>query len=698
MRLFIFLYFVIFFCCNTFAQLPTELQWQKNFGGRLADYAGDFKILPDGNFLMFGDSQSSNGDIAGNHGPASTYDICLIKTDPAGNILWKKSYGGTWNEDGSKIIPTTDGGFIFVGSSASNDGDVSGHHGFASISDVWVVKLDASGNITWQKSYGGSLTDNGSDIVETNGGFIICAATSSSDGDVSGYHGADDLWVIKIDNAGNLLWQKCYGGSKTEGSGTINATTDGAFLLTSSTNSVNGDISNPRAGPTGYNDAWILKISTSGTIIWNNCIGGNGSDAIDKVITNNDGTYFLAAYSGSDDLPGSFHNESIYDGDGWAILLDKNGKIVWQKAFGGTRNDAVLDAIKTADGGYLMVGETSSADGIVCQRHLESDMWLVKMDNAGNIQWNRTYGGSNYEFSSNLALDAAGNCMVLANAFSSDGDLTNNKGLSDLWLARLSFTGILTKAAVSISADMDSLRCLGSAMQFTAVPVNGGPNPVYQWMINGVNTGLNENPISLNTIGNNDIVSCVLTSDASCLDMYTATSNGIRIKVKLPPSTGFLPRDTALCSYQRMQLGPNTTRFSSYLWNDGSTTMNINIKGPGLYWLQVIDRFQCIGRDSVIVFPKNCVEGVFIPNAFTPNRDGYNDVFMPIMNANVLSYRFVVYDRWGRVVFQTTTVNKGWDGKVNGLPYDTGTFAWQCQYQLSGEEPVAKRGTVLLLK
>lgn len=699
MRLSIFLYCLIFLSSNTFAQLPTVLQWQKNFGGSLQDLASDFKILPDGNFIMLGKSQSSDGDIPGNHGPANTFDVCLIKSDPAGNVLWKKSYGGTWGEDASKIIPTTDGGFIFVGTSASNDGDVSGHHGFASLKDVWVVKLDASGNITWQKSYGGSLDDYGYDILETTGGFIICAGTTSSDGDVSGNHGGyGDLWVIKIDIAGNLLWQKCYGGSKKDEGGTINATIDGAFLLTGTTSSVDGDISNPRIGTVGIDDVWILKISTSGAIIWDNCIGGNKGDVISKVITNNDGTYFLAAYAGSDDLPGSYHNQFPWEGDAWAILLDKNGKILWQKAFGGTNNDGVFDAIKTADGGYLLVGSTSSANGIVCQRHLEDEMWLVKMDNAGNIQWNRTYGGSSYDFAGNLALDPAGNCLVLANAFSSDGDLTNNKGSSDLWLVRLSFTGVLTKASVTIRANMDTIRCAGSFAQFTATPVNGGPNPFYQWIINGVNTGTNDNVITLNNLYDNDIISCVLTSDASCLDVRTATSNSINIKVKLPPPTGFLRKDTALCSYQRIELGPNTTRFNSYLWNDGSTTMNINVKGPGLYWLQVTDRFLCVGRDSVTIFPKNCIEGVFVPNAFTPNRDGVNDLFMPIMNADVKQYRFMVYDRWGHIVFETTTLNKGWDGKVSGQPNDRSVFAWQVFYQLEGEEPTSKRGTVLLLR
>lgn len=677
------------------AQAPVVLEWQKSFGGSQQEWGVDFIILPDGNYLVLGNSQSSDGDVPGNHGPATTWDIYLAKIDPAGNIIWKKSYGGSYNEQASAIKQTTDGGFIIVGSSASNDGDVSGHHGFVSLNDVWVVKLDGYGNISWQKSYGGSFTDIGADILETPAGFMICGSTNSTDGDVSGKHGSDDLWILHIDKTGNILWQRCYGGSKVEDPGSIKATTDGAFIVASGTSSLDGDVSIP---PAGFNDAWVLKISASGNIIWEKCIGGNRSDAITHIIVNNDGTYFLAAYTGSTNIPGAMQNELTWQGDGWTLLLDKNGNIVWQKAFGGTRNDAVLDALKTADGGYLLIGETGSDNGIVCQRHPEEDVWILKMDHAGNIAWSRTFGGSGIETSSKCALDAAGRLVVLGQSFSADGDLTTNYGITDFWISRYTFTGILTAPSVSIKANVDSIRCAGSFIQFTATPVSGGPNPAYQWFVNGVNTGLTGNPVWFNTVYDKDVITCELTSDDRCLDIHTATSNRETIKVKTQPITGFLGKDTAICAYQRMVLGANSTRFTSYKWNDGSTNVYFNIKGPGTYWLQVTDIFNCISRDSIIIKPKNCIEGVFVPNTFTPNGDGKNDAFMPVMNADVTAYRFVIYDRWGHLVFQTSTINKGWDGKINGLPYDTGVFAWQCSYQLFGEPPAVKRGTVLLLR
>jgi gliding motility-associated-like protein len=686
-----------FICSNIFAQDRPVLQWQKNYGGSLYDNANDFIILADGSFIVLATSTSNDGDITGGHGGT---DICVIKMDPVGNIHWQKCYGGSSAESGNSIIQTNDGGFMFIGNTSSNDGDVSGYHTAALLpSDIWIVKLDASGNIMWQKCYGGTGRDDGINILETGSGFLILGNANSIDGDVIGLHGtAQDVWLIRTDQSGNILGQRCYGGTKQDivfqgGNRSIKQTPDGNFIITANAISTDGDVSLPPSQ--NFQDAWILKITPTGTMIWDKCIGGNyGGDIINNLLINSDGSFFITGYTYADNLPGSFSS-----GDGWALQLDAAGNVQWIKAFGGTAFDRINDAVKTPDGGYLLTGYTVSKDGMVCTKHLLNEMWLVKLDATGNVQWNSTFSGSKDDFGNRLAYNSAGECFVLCSSNSTNGYFPINKGSSDIWLTRFSFNGPLSKPSVTISGKIDSVFCTGGSGLFVAVPVDGGPGPRYQWKINGAAVPGNSANNRIYNLQNNDVVSCVLISNDPCIDTKTAVSNNINLKVNpLKPPVDFLRKDTALCSYQRIELVPNSTRFTSYLWSEGSTTRTINVKGPGSYWLQVTDRFQCIGRDSVTIFPKTCIEGVFVPNAFTPNRDGRNDQFMPIMNTDVKAYKFMVYDRWGRVVFQTTTLNKGWDGKVNGLPYDSGVFAWQCQYQLDGEEPSAKRGTVLLLR
>jgi gliding motility-associated-like protein len=697
MRSFLILLYYLLLTSISSAQAPSVLQWQKTYGGTRAEFVVDFKQLRDGNFVMLGYGFSNDGDISGHHGSPDSSDVYIIKTDPAGNVIWQKSYGGTSSDDGTAIIPTSDGGLIFVASSSSNNGDVSGHHGIVGFSDVWVVKLDASGNIMWQKSYGGSVKDFGGDIIETAGGFIVTGETYSNNGDVSGFHGPPiyvDLWVFKIDLSGNLLWQRCYGGSLDESAAAIEKTLDGSFLLVSTTRSMDGDVSNVPRGA----DSWVIKISGSGNIIWDKCIGGNSGEQAYKIVINTDGTFFLVGVTFSTDLPGAFPKTPTAQlGDAWVVLLDGSGNVLWQKAFGGTDSDGISDAVKTTDGGYLLCGGSSSADGIVCPTHTRNETWLVKMDAAGNIQWNRTYGGNNYEHGEKEILMPSGDCYILSNSYSTDGDITNHKGNMDLWLSRYSFTGVLIYPAVTISANKINIGCAGETVQFIASPVKGGNNPSYQWQLNGVDIGENNDTILISNLYYNDEVSCVLTSNSNCVDVHTVRSNSLKITITLPPPGPILPKDTLLCSYQKIELSANK-KFVSYLWSNGSTEERITVKQPGTYWLKAVDLQKCISKDSITIFPKHCIEGVFIPNAFTPNNDGRNDQFMPIMNADVKQYRFMVYDRWGRIVFETTTLNKGWDGTQKNMPYNTGVFMWQCIYQLEGEEPTSKRGTVLLLR
>ncbi|WP_353083770.1 T9SS type A sorting domain-containing protein, partial [Flavobacterium sp.] len=197
-------------------------------------------------------TESNNGDVSGNHGG---YDIWVVKLNNTG-ILWQKCLGGVANDYGSSIKQTIDGGYILMGSTSSSNGDVSGNHGG---SDIWVAKLTNLGGIEWQKCLGGIQSDTAASIQQsTDGGYILCGDTSSFDGDVSGWHGADDVWVVKLTNIGVIQWQKCLGGTINDNSKTIQQTTDGGYIIAGNTTSNDGDAS----GNQGGSDIWIVKLSS----------------------------------------------------------------------------------------------------------------------------------------------------------------------------------------------------------------------------------------------------------------------------------------------------------------------------------------------------------------------------------------------------------------------------------------------------
>src|SRR6478735_2293664 len=190
------------------AQIPPAIQWQNSLGGSGGESASTVQQTTDGGYITAGYSYSVDDDVSGNHGDA---DAWIIKLSDVGIIQWQKSLGGSNYDDAGYIEQTSDGGYITAGTTYSNDGDVSGNHGDA---DFWIVKLGSGGNIEWQKSLGGTLEDWPYSVNLTiDGGYIVAGYAYSGDGDVSSNHGAGDSWIVKLNNAGTIEWQKSLGGS-----------------------------------------------------------------------------------------------------------------------------------------------------------------------------------------------------------------------------------------------------------------------------------------------------------------------------------------------------------------------------------------------------------------------------------------------------------------------------------------------------
>jgi gliding motility-associated-like protein len=183
-----------------------------------------------------------------------------------------------------------------------------------------------------------------------------------------------------------------------------------------------------------------------------------------------------------------------------------------------------------------------------------------------------------------------------------------------------------------------------------------------------------------------------VTDNNGCVNADTVVITTI-----LPPPFNFLPNDTSICSYGTADLKPTGT-FTSFLWSNGSSTSKITVDKPGTYWLQVRDNNGCIGKDTVVVNPKDCMVGLRVPNGFTPNKDHKNDEFRAMLFGNVKLFELTVYNRWGQIVFFTTDRYKGWDGTVAGRDQDPGVFIWMCKYQLEGDQKRIERGTVTLVR
>jgi gliding motility-associated-like protein len=183
-----------------------------------------------------------------------------------------------------------------------------------------------------------------------------------------------------------------------------------------------------------------------------------------------------------------------------------------------------------------------------------------------------------------------------------------------------------------------------------------------------------------------------VTDQHNCKGSDTAVIS----RIVLPP-TAFLPPDTTICTYARFEIKPGQT-YAQYLWSNAAITPSITVQQSGLYWLQVTDRYNCVGRDSIMISPKDCLSGLFVPNAFTPDGDGRNDIFKPVVMGPIVKFEFTIFNRWGQRVFQSTNWQTGWNGSLTGKLQGNGTYIWTCTYQFENEPVKFIKGYVTLVR
>ena len=355
-------------------------------------------------------------------------------------IQWQRSFGGSNNDIAYAIKQTTDGGYIIAGSSTSQDGDVTGNHYNSQYpEDFWIVKTDACGTLQWQKSYGGTGKDIAYSVQQTTDkGYIVAGFTNSTDGDITTYHGgAADFWVIKLDTLGAIKWQETLGGAGEDGAQAIQQTSDGGYVVVGWSSS-NGDT----LGDHDF-DYWVVKLDTGGTVKWQKLYGGLGDDTPYDIQQTTDGGYIAGGYSQSNSGDVTGHHGSINSADYWVIKLDTAGNLKWQKSYGGTQDDEITSLKQTSDGGYVFLGYTSSINGDVSGNHGAYDYWVVKTDTGGTIQWKNCLGGTSND--QGFAIDqlANGNYVVAGITYSNNGNVSGNHGGTDYWLANLNSNGVI---------------------------------------------------------------------------------------------------------------------------------------------------------------------------------------------------------------------------------------------------------------
>jgi len=364
-----------------FAQSPDTL-WTKIYGGVNTDKGRSIQNTNDGGYIIAGETRSFGA------GPS---DIWLIKTDSNGDTLWTKTFGGSSYDEAFSVQQTSDKGYIIVGQTSSYG---------AGLFDVFLVKTDSLGNTLWTKTYGSSNWDCGWSVQQTrDDGYIISGW--------NGFSGTADVWLLKTDRLGDTIWTKTYGGAGSDAGYSVKETQDNGFVIVGTTTSFGQ----------GESDLWFIKTDSVGNIIWSKTFGGTDYDYGESVCQTREGGYIIAGATQSYSRLGNY--------DFWLIKTDSLGDTLWTRIYEGDTTDISKQVLQTQDGGYIVIGYTYSfgAGG--------SDLYVIRTDINGDTLWTKTFGGVSYDEGLSIQQTQDGGYIVVGQTSS------YGSGDYDIWLIRL---------------------------------------------------------------------------------------------------------------------------------------------------------------------------------------------------------------------------------------------------------------------
>jgi len=395
-------------------------QWAKTYGGRWWEEAWSIEATPDGGCIVAGWTYSFGTGEA---------DFWVLKLRADGSVEWENAYGGPIWEWADLVSLTDDGGYLVTGEATS-----FGRGG----GDMWALKLDASGEVQWQETFGGHVDDLAVSLLQTSdGGYVLAGETKSFGA------GDWDAWVLKLDATASVVWEKTYGGTGWDSSSAdpIEQTTDGGYILTGRTTSF---------GAGGF-DIWVLKLDASGAIQWQKSYGGHDDDEAHSIRQTTDGGYAVAGFTRSFGAGKS---------DVWVLKLDGTGAVEWQATVGGPEEEECWSVLATSDGGWVVTGSTSSFGSG------SSDLWVLKFAADGVVEWQRVYGGTRWDGGVAVRLAADGGYYVTGGTESFGADNEN------FWVLKLDADGLIPGCAHGASSDATIGRTWVTGVDCSAVPAN----------------------------------------------------------------------------------------------------------------------------------------------------------------------------------------------------------------------------------
>jgi len=674
------------------------------------------------------------------------YNSFVLKLNVTGNFLWAKNMVTDGSQDNiGESIKIDKNNNVLVGGVFGSTVDFDPGPGVINLTcpggiDMYILKLDNQGNFIWVKQIAGpglevpySLAiDNNNNIIST--GYFTSSPDfdpGSNVHDLVSVSGSQDAFILKLDNNGNFIWTRSMGGISNECGLSIvigannSIYTTGYFIGTTDFD--------PGAGlfvltPYGGTDIYILKLDAGGNFVWAKQIGGisdeGGSNSI--AIDGSQNIYIAGAFQLTADFdpgPGTFNYTADGKGNTFILKLNATGNFVWAKHIKGSQSGAVSIAVDPQRN-VITTGifiNTVDFDPNVGIYNLTAD--AVR----GNIYVHKMNQTCFASTSYNLNISSCTDYILNGETFSSTGIytqlLTNTLGCDstitlDLTINRKSIEQTISicpgqtffagganqttpgiyKDTLQTSLGCDSIVTTTLAVHPKPVPdlgpdrnlcsngaasITPGSFNNYLWQDNSIQPAFTVSGIGKYWVKVTDANNCPATDTLEVLAIDTVPKN-------------FLPANQLLCYNSVFNIiVPN---YKNYLWSTGDVSPSVTLNQFGSYYLTVTDYNNCSGKDTVMLLRNyNCIP-VSIPNAFTPNKDGKNDMFKPIINQEISNYSFVVFNRYGQKIFASNEYGKGWDGTFKGAAQPRNSYIYLISFKSNNGQPAEYKGTVTLLR
>ncbi len=681
------------------------IEWQRRYGGNKADRIWVSKQTRDGGFIIGGESLS---DVSGQKTEPSrgSWDFWMIKVDRNGILEWDKTIGGDGHDAiRGDIIETKDGGFLLAGVSDSNIGrekttPCRGEW------DYWVVRTDNRGNVIWDKTFGGEQRELMQAAIEMpDGGFLLGGESRSGvSGDKKDFlRGLNDYWVVRIDANGNLLWEKTIGGNWDEAIFDMVRAKNGVIYLAGFSGSdATFEKSNPSYGSIDY---WIVAIDDDGNLLWEKNYGGKKPDTAYNIKINERGNLVVGGISSSDT---SAVKKASMKGliDYWLLYLTPDGEVIWDQTYGSLLRDALTETVIGADGSIFMAGHSESDTGIdkTAPSRGVNDIWVVKtgcniipqMPDSILLACNQRVLALAAQF------EGCDNCHFQWQAQSADSiknirlpirDTTFSiKAIDSNGCIALDTTSLYSNPLKAIELDLEQQNCEDN---IRINHVSGGVPPYKYTFFEQKQDG--ESRRKEYEIFVTDSVGCsfdtIVYLDIPEEWIFTL---GDDILVDLGD-------EIQIEVFSNRPLQSVTWRNIDTTSCNNCTSLKTIAINPATVFVEVIDKNGCVEKDNLNIRIRKDYD-VFCPNAFSPDGDGQNDSFTIYVGKDVRSiHTLQVFDRWGQSVFQKNNLplndpNEGWKGVLKDTPAPTGIYIYFAEVEfIDGHREIFK-GDILLTR